>query len=65
MRKKYHSPAILTIAIHQQHMLAGSNTHQGGGPSATFMSNPDIGDEDNAGSRKNYGYDEDEDEEMD
>lgn len=50
MKRTYITPVMLSIALHQQELLIGSN--KVGGPSATFMSDPDIGDEDDASSRK-------------
>ena len=42
-KRIYCKPTIITVALYQQHLLAGSN--QSTGPSADFMSNPGISEE--------------------
>lgn len=44
MKKKYQKPTMRCVVLqHQNHLLEGSPS---GRPSATFMSNPTIGDVD-------------------
>ena len=47
MKKHYLKPAINAVALCQPHLLAGGSDTGAGRPSANFMSNPGIGDDDN------------------
>lgn len=46
MKKTYLKPAINTVALCLSHLLAASSGDSAGSPSANFMSNPGIGDDD-------------------
>jgi len=39
----YYKPTVSTVVLQQQHLLAGSS--ESSGPSADFMSNPGISEE--------------------
>ena len=46
MKKTYLKPDINTVALCLSHLLAASSDASTGRPSANFMSNPGIGDDD-------------------